>query len=317
MGMPLLLFVVILLAVLLNFRFSIAHYLIPFSQKLHTQCLSFVPQNSHSTQELSALVCGQNFLTAETSYFYSSTGLIHLFVVSGAHLVLLDSLLKKLRIKSFWLRIFILAIYCGCCELNPPVVRSWFVLFLSAAASSTLLEKLQLKNFLSKKNGHNFKSHFLFFVGLICLCFNPLWIFSLSFQLSWLIALAILVNQQIFSKNHLLLHQCSYYLVVLPSISTLQNYSPYSVILNLIFAPVLELVLFPLGLMTLLIHPLYHIFDFLIQILKDILMTFELQTNPSVFVPNQSIYLINWSLILLLHLILHLHQISKLRSDYV
>lgn len=301
--MPLIFILVILFAILYGFRISTLYFVKPFSLKMHNLCLDLIPKESHSYQELAALVCGQNFLTAENSYFYSSTGLIHLFVVSGAHLVLLDAILKKLFIKSAQPRLFFLIVYCGICEFNPPVVRSWLILFFT--------------NMIIFNRKNCSKSHLLFFVGMICLCLNPSWLMSLSLQLSWLIALAILINQQVFPKNTILLHQFSYYFVVLPSIASIQSYSPYSVLLNILLAPVLEFVLFPLALLTTLINFIYPVFDYLISILRQILKFTELQSFLAGSIENQYVHLINWSLIFLIHLFLHFQFIYKQRKSYV
>lgn len=72
--MPLLLICIILFVAINHFRTSVVILLNPFSTFLHTECLQIIPKKAQAAQELSALACGQNFLTADSSDTDSMTG---------------------------------------------------------------------------------------------------------------------------------------------------------------------------------------------------------------------------------------------------
>lgn len=301
--MPFLLLACILFAFIEDVRISILNNFLPFSKNLHLFCTQAMPEQILFKQEYLALTCGQNFLTAENSSLYSATGLIHLFVVSGAHLVLLDRLLRIIYIRSVAFRLILLSLYSFCCLLNPPIVRSLIVFFIAQA---------QTKFTFCKSSSNQ-----VFITGLLALVLSPTWINSISLQLSWLISLAIVFNSQIWPGKGLLLHQFSFYFVVLPTISLFQTVSPYIILINLLLAPALELFLFPLSLLCMLVPYLSTVFDYSILTLRKILLLAEIpQASSSISVSTESILLFNWLLIFSIHLFLHLHQISKLRKTY-
>lgn len=173
-------------------RFSIYQFVHSWSHQLHLQCVSSLPQESNSLPELQALVCGSNFEQLNFSKLYIATGLIHLFVVSGAHLILIQKILnfglKPLSLKKFsaFLTFLALFYFAASCEFNAPVTR--------ALISIVLTDQFIFRSSF-------WPPHFkILITGLITLFFHTEWISSLSLQLSWLIALGLLLNKE-FLKN--------------------------------------------------------------------------------------------------------------------
>ena len=77
-------------------RFSAIELFSDVAKKSHDFCILNLPKNSEAYAELKALVCAESFSNLSDSQLYISSGLIHLFVVSGAHFILIESALMQL-----------------------------------------------------------------------------------------------------------------------------------------------------------------------------------------------------------------------------
>ncbi len=281
-------------------RFSVLEIMAPVAEKAHLYCLANLPQSSTSISELKALVCAQNFTNLSDSQFYISSGLIHLFVVSGAHLILIEKLLNKFNIHQNLIFIIIL-IYSFACNLNAPVVRCLLAFALNAYFTS--------KNI-------RWPAHFkLLIVGLLTLGFNFVWITSLSLQMSWLAAFLVVLGEHFYKEASLLFKQSLFFITLLPCIVFFQIPGPVVILLNIILAPVLEFILFPLGLVVWFFNFMSPLFDFLISIFKFILQSLELdfQIQTKDLPPDLVFY--NWCLIFLLHAAFHLIHVRKKRKN--
>lgn len=270
-----------------------------------------IPPQSISKMELKALVCGENFEQLQNSQFYISTGLIHLFVVSGAHLLVMRALIQFffscflffLSSKTQkYLTLFCLFLYTAVCEFNPPVTRSLFVLILSADFFETKLFWPQHAKIVMS--------------GLLSLVFCSDWVSSISLQLSWLIALGGLFNSKIFLKPSALLRLALQSLWIYPTLLLFQNLSPFSLLTQLIFSNFLEFFLFPLALLVLLIPSLSYSFDEIVLGLRHILQLTEIPLMPSAISSDfkSKLIFINWVLIFSLHLAIHLLHMRKERN---
>lgn len=303
--MYLLLFLTGLLLLSTFGRISIYSELNFFTSFFNQLCLNSVPKQSLHVYELNALVCGSNFDSLSISQLYITSGLIHLFVVSGSHLQVLKKILEKifgrLLIKFQIFIIILLFLYCACCSFNPPIIRSFFFIFLN----------LYLKNKKIYWN-LNFK---LFFSGILCLIFNPLWITSTSLQMSWLISIGLLINNLFMKKKHILIQNFILLIILLPSLVFFQVPNIYTVYLNTFLTPILEIFLFPLALLTVLINFIHPLFDLSIEILKLFLKSLEMPPHQQIQdIPITSISL-NWFLILMIHLAIHLVLFKKEQNN--
>lgn len=298
--MLLVLLLIILLISSSSIRFSFFQIAQPFSEKAHSLCMSLIPERLTVTDSLSALVCGQNLDSFEKSNLYIQTGLIHLFVVSGSHLILMNVVLKKVfptieqKSKSalyfLAIRWLLLVLYACACELNPPVTRSLFSLLL---ADSLLL-----------KTKYWPRSYCLLLAGLGSLIFHPTWILSLSLQMSWLAAIAIEINQHIFKDTKTVATQLTFYSLFFLVFSLLGFPQISVIVCAYFFTPVLEWILFPLAFLCLPFPFLTSLFSFLENTLITALKSFEFYTTPSESQwPHYQI--LNWILIVVLHLVLH------------
>lgn len=299
---------IIMLITEASVRFSVYSLLKSAILFFHQSCLNQIPTHALASAELKALVCAENFQTAETTKLYIASGLIHLFVVSGAHLILLENIIYFLSSKinkkpNSQLMFTFLTIYSLACGMNPPIARSWigygFNLYL-------------------KKNKLHWPAGFrLLLIGLMTILFNPTWITSLSLQLSWLAALSISAAQIFLKDSSLFWKQSLSFIFLTPLLLFLTVTSLIVIICNLILAPILEFFLFPLGLFVWFIPVAYPLFDSAILGLNQILKFSELTFSFQYDLNTENINLLGWILILFFHFLIHLTEIQSRKLSYV
>lgn len=301
--MILIFLLVILLLIFSIFRISVIGELKSVVDFAHSFCLREIPPHSSSAAELKALVCAENFSNLQQSHLYISSGLIHLFVVSGAHLLFIEKFLQNFNREKKWpfVTIFsVLLAYSLMCGMNPPVTR--------CLASIVIMQFLFTKNI-------RWPPHIAVFVaGLSTLLLNPDWIDSLSLQMSWLAAFTVSYSAEIFNQS-IFWRQFLFFFILYPAVMWFQIISPGVILANLFLAPMLEFILFPVALLTWIFHFLSPIFDTLISVFTGILRAFEFQYLPRKEVMPPEMVYFNWALVLLLHLVAHLHYVTKKRRE--
>ena len=280
-------------------RFSPLHFLQPMTDFLHSNCLERLPVKASALPELKALVCAENFSGLFISEIFVTSGLIHLFVVSGAHLIVLQKIYDRLAMgRARNLFFAMLFIYAGACEFNSPVTRSLIAIYLMS--------------FLVSKHLYWPKHFCLLLVGLLTLLIEAQWLQSISLQLSWLAAFVVTVNQDFFREKSFLFKQSLYFFALMPILIYMQVPSPLVIIINIIFTPLLEFLLFPLGLLVWVFPRIYPIFDCLIELLKWVLLKIDLQWQFQSQLPPQSLIIFNW-FFFTLHFIAHFAWLKKKR----
>lgn len=234
------------------------------SYDLHELCLEKLHFKGQLKNIYESLVCGKRLPPGHLKELFIHGGLIHLTVVSGAHLLFLEKLWKKLPlpalIKTHGLFI-ILILYAFASRLYPPVVRALFSFFLFRLSQSfKLFWSAHLVTLLS---------------GLLCLLYQPSWVHSFSLQLSLLACFL-----QNISTNPL--KKCFFiYLFILPVVNRWQALHPFTVLINWTAAPLISSLLFPLTFLSPMVPGLYP--------LTDRLWSITLQTLKLVrFFPSQS-----------------------------
>ncbi len=220
-------------------------------------CLQFSPESVHATL-YKALVCGVSLPASESQRLLLDTGLIHLIVVSGAHLAFLDQLMER------WpnaIRLFILSTYTWLTGFGPPVVRALARRVLANGAHRQGLSAIQLD----------------FAAVVLSLLLWPEWIFSRSFLMSWMCGLAL--NVPIGAAPL----RCYLFLFFFAPAS------PVSMLWNAIITPFVGNWLFPLCVLSYLVPPFTKVTDWLWDIFLLIL-----QLGPQA--PPQNFYLSTQSL---------------------
>jgi ComEC/Rec2-related protein len=302
--MILILLLVISIFTLTFFRFSVVKIAEPVSEYAHKICLEKLPPSSNYLPELKALVCAENFTGLHQSELYVAAGLIHLFVVSGSHLILLEKVFNFLILKRRQLRFviyFFLITYSLMCSLSAPVCRC--------------LIAFSVSEFLYARNIH-WPTHFkLLIVGFLTLALSPDWIDSLSLQLSWLAAFAASVKFNSSEIRSLFLRQVLFFLILSPTVMFFQKASLTHLLTNLLLAPATEYILFPLALLSWLFTPLTFLFDHALFVLRELLQKLEFTVQFHSFDLPAEIRYLNWILILGAHLYSHLRYVNQKRNE--
>lgn len=190
---------------------------------------------------LSGMVLGgSSRLDEETRELFTNNGLAHLLSVSGTHIVLLTGvLLALLRPVPLPYRkliiVLLLTCYAALCGLRPPVLRA-------LAMSGVLL--------LGGSNAE--RGRLLVLVALLLLCYQPLWLMDIGFQLSfaaaagllWLLAACRRLVPEFLPDclGDALSVTLAAQLAVLPlEIYYFHQFSLIALVSNLVLVPVLEL----------------------------------------------------------------------------
>jgi len=145
---------------------------IEWTRFLHEWCLNHIPlsMDIKNKEIQEALMCGKSLPFGSLRSLFTQAGMIHLMVVSGAHLMFLEkslSLFPLGKYKRFFI-IGLLTFYSFCTQMNPPVFRALVSIFLNEFS-----KKFQL---------HWDSFSRILISGLICLIINPEWITSTVFN---------------------------------------------------------------------------------------------------------------------------------------
>ncbi|MBS1969704.1 MAG: ComEC/Rec2 family competence protein [Bdellovibrionales bacterium] len=221
------------------------------SLMIHHFCLQMLPTRVENHGSLEALVCGKNMQELELQQLLVQSSLIHVFIVSGSHFLFLHKLLARVPIVRFC-PLLVLSVYCLATLCQPPALRS--LLFLSLVSFTK-----QQKRFPSP----------VILVFISCafsVCIFPQWITSRSLLMSLLAALTIAVMSEFWGKNRgsipeMFATQSTIYVVMAFCLWGFSNLHPLSILMNMIFAPLIGAVIFPLALLVIVLPPLGFVFD--------------------------------------------------------
>lgn len=217
-------------------------------------CVAQIPP-SPFTNYYEALVCGVNLEPSEILQLLKLSGLIHLFVVSGSHLIFLEKVLLY-RCPTL-LRLAALTFFSFFSGLGAPVVRSYISLYLPFVF-----------------NRWGWRSSFrIWMAGVLSLSFNPTWIASLSLQLSWACALGL--NMPAFWKLPRSLCRSFWIFLFLYPLLWASPKSYLSPLCNWLLAPIIGLLLFPLSILAIVFHRLTFVGDLAFSIFNKLLLSLE------------------------------------------
>lgn len=237
----------------------------------HHHCLTWIPQSSSYAGLYGAMVCGAALQDAGLESKLRQTALIHLIVVSGAHLVLIEQTLlyveRHLNLPRWAIDILLWG-YGFVTLLNPPIMRA-------------LLQR-SLQRLSRRWELHWPSSTVIVASGAFGLLLFPAWWTSLSFQLSLMASMGLEYARILKKSEHVLV-----YLLVVPLLLRLHAPHPASILINAALAPVFGLVLLPVSWMGLLVHQLtpltdkvWSLFITVITFLAEILPSWTQQPAP-------------------------------------
>ena len=208
---------------------------------------------------------------------FSYSGVAHIFSVSGIHISLIafiiNFILKKLKVNkkvNFIVLSLILFFFCMLCNFNSPVIRSSIMAMVALLASICF----------SRYDGLNSTS----LSGCILLIINPMYVFDIGFQMTFLSILGIIMFSNLFNRvkiNNTFLNavyfsvvtSLSAQLALLPIFANVYGYlSTWSLLANLVIIPLFSLFYTMLFLINIVVIILPFL-KFLYEIPKCVLQT--------------------------------------------
>ena len=250
------------------------------------------------------ILSNKNDLDKEVLNSYQTNGLSHLFSISGMHITLLLGTILKLldkvsynRYYKYILLIIILIIYMYLTDFTPSILRSG-IMFILLTLNKLFNFKIKTKNI-------------IMLTFIIIVLINPYYIYNLGFQLSYLISFYLIIFAHIINKHKnyfkkLFITSLISFLVSFPIIiSNYYQVNLLSILINLLFVPIISYIVLPLAFITLILPT-----DSLLILTMDILEGISLSlTNINYLLlelPKPSIYLI-----IIYYAIITLHLIHK------
>jgi predicted membrane metal-binding protein len=204
-----------------------------FTTPAHKICTSrFL--NSEQKEFHAAIICGANLESVETYESFRRTGLIHLIVVSGTHLVWIEIALRLFLARfprGKWLSVGLLILFAVAARLQPPIVRAGLSMALTSANRRWSLGWTPL--------------HRALFAGVLTLFLFPKWLGSTSLLLSWSAALVLSLDDE--RNRDPWRKQITIYLVMFVLLLPLAAPHPLTIVFNVLVAPLVAGLLFPLS----------------------------------------------------------------------
>ena len=283
-----------------NIFYKIKNYLINTISKIQ------------KSEYLYTFILGDNsYISDDVLESYRTNGISHLFSVSGMHITLLSTIIlyllnkiKKRNINYLFVIIFLI-FYMFLTNFTPSVIRATFLFIFLTINKHFNLNLNTLK------------------ILLIILCFNliinPYNIYNVGFLFSYIISLYLIAFNKIINKykNYIVKVFITSFISFLASIPILiNNYFSINIMTilnNIIFVPLISIIIFPFSLIVLLIPKLDIIYKIMINILE----------NLSLFIVNFKIEIIfskvNIFVIILYYSIitLVLYKIYKRKYKYI
>lgn len=241
---------------------------------VHQKCTQSLPKNLNELSALNSLLCGEKITDQKLQNKLLLTSLIHLFVISGSHLILIDHLFSKMALP-FLVRFLVLSVYSLIALAQPPVIRA----LISMGARQ-----------LSRNTGWFWSGDVsVLLTGVFTLFLFPDWWDSLSLQLSWAASLALCVPglfQVRKALQKICILQLAVFIFLIPLLWGFGSLHPLSLVFNIFLGPVIGFLLLPLGVLVTVIPSLGFIFDHTIQIFQSVMQAF----SDPIQMPQDSVF---------------------------
>ena len=226
--------------------------------------------NKNTNKYLRTFILGDNSLIEDNILeSYSNNGISHLFSLSGMHISIFSSILFFILNKIFkkeniiyLLIIFFLLFY---------LILTGFLVSLIRAVL------MYIFGFINKKYKLNIKTYkqilILFFILLI---YNPYYIYNQGFLFSFIISFFLIIfskkinNKKTYIKKLITTSYISFLVSIPILINNFHSINLLTPLYNLIFVPLISIIIFPLSLLTFIIPQLNPIFELSINVLQSL-----------------------------------------------
>lgn len=229
-------------------------------------------------------------LTTELRDAYAISGASHILALSGLHLGIIYTLLSLLLSRRRWQMVSQIVI----------IVSIWLFVFLVGLSASVVRSAVMVSIYALLSLGHRDKLsvNTLAFAAIVMLLFNPMALFDVGFQLSFMAVLAILLFypllESLWSQPFLLDHRLFRWLWTMLSVSCAAQigvapliayyfgrFSCYFLLANLVVVPAAALILY-LSLAVLLIPSLAYLLIYIVDALNQLLSWIAMLPGASI-----------------------------------
>ena len=237
-------------------------------------------QSADAYAVVAAMALGdKSALTKELKDVYSITGASHVLALSGLHLGIIYTLLSLLIRGRRWQIASQLLI----------ILSIWAFVFLVGLSTSVVRSAMMLSIYALMSLGHRDKMsvNTLAFSAIVLLIFNPLSLFDVGFQMSFMAVFAILILyplfEGVFSQEFLMSHRivrwvwamvavsCAAQIGVAPLIAYyFGRFSTYFLLTNFVVIPATTLILY-LSLLVFIVPSLAYLLLYVVGLLNSVL----------------------------------------------
>ena len=229
-------------------------------------------------------------LTTELRDFDAISGASHILALSGLHLGIIYTLLSLLLSRRRWQMVSQIVI----------IVSIWLFVFLVGLSASVVRSAVMVSIYALLSLGHRDKLsvNTLAFAAIVMLLFNPMALFDVGFQLSFMAVLTILLFypllESLWSQPFLLDHRLFRWLWTMLSVSCAAQIgvapliayyfgriSCYFLLANLVVVPAAALILY-LSLAVLLIPSLAYLLIYIVDTLNQLLVSIAVLPGASI-----------------------------------
>jgi len=229
-------------------------------------------------------------LTTELRDAYAISGASHILALSGLHLGIIYTLLSLLLSRRRWQMVSQIVI----------IVSIWLFVFLVGLSASVVRSAVMVSIYALLSLGHRDKLsvNTLAFAAIVMLLFNPMALFDVGFQLSFMAVLTILLFypllESLWSQPFLLDHRLFRWLWTMLSVSCAAQIgvapliayyfgriSCYFLLANLVVVPAAALILY-LSLAVLLIPSLAYLLIYIVDTLNQLLVSIAALPGASI-----------------------------------
>ncbi len=223
--------------------------------------------NLKKSEYLKTFILGNSSdINSDVLESYRTNGISHLFSVSGMHITLLSTIIllilnkiKKININYIFVSIFLI-FYMFLTNFTPSVIRATYLFIL-----------ITLNKFLNLRLS-TFK--ILLIILCISLLVNPYNIYNTGFKFSYVVSLFLVYFSKIINKckNYISKIFMTSFISFMAGIPILiNNYfsiNIMTVLNNIIFVPIISVIIFPFSLIVLIFRKLDFMYEILINILE-------------------------------------------------
>lgn len=249
-------------------------------------------KNYQTKNYLETFILGdKSDIDAEVMNSYQNNGISHLLSISGMHISLLSLIIlfalnkiSERKIMNYLLVIVCLVSYATLTGLLPPVARAT-LLFIALTINKTF--DLKIKTI-----------YLLIIICDITIIYNPYIIYNIGFQFSYIVSFYLILFQKLIEakKDYITKTFLISFIAFLAGIPIMiinfHQINLLSPLINVIFVPLVSVIVFPLSLITLIIQPLDLLLKIIIECTEQISLSIAAVDNFNIILKHINLIIV-------------------------